>query len=87
MNDGQAVCPYCHTPMKKWRTPPFSTWSAEYLYVCFNDECPYFVRGWHHMQATYAQEMSYRYYLDPTRGVGGPLPVASKQALRGDIIE
>ncbi len=85
--EDKTVCPHCHQPMKKWRTPDFSTWSASYFYVCFNDECPYFVRGWEHMEKTVQQKMSYRHHYDPSRDFSGPLPVYSKHALKGDILE
>jgi hypothetical protein len=72
--------------MNKWRTPALSTWTAEYFYVCFNDECPYFVGGWDHMENTMAQSCSYRHRYDPETGATGPLPVWSKQALKGDCV-
>ncbi|MBZ4659791.1 MAG: hypothetical protein JG766_1714, partial [Desulfacinum sp.] len=52
--EDKTICPHCGSRMKKWRTPDFSTWSAEFFFVCFNDDCPYFTRGWNQMQATVA---------------------------------
>lgn len=63
-----------------------STWSAEYFYVCFNDECAYFVRGWKHMKETTEVGCSYRHCYDPDRGVCGPLPVWSPDAGKSEII-
>lgn len=81
------VCPHCGSQMKKWRVPEFSTWSAEFFWVCFNDECPYFVRGWAQMETTVANRVSYRFRYDPDTGYRGPLPVWSADALRSGIIE
>jgi hypothetical protein len=72
--------------MKKWRVPPLSTWSSEFFYVCFNDECPYYVRGWQHMTNTMRVGCSYRHRYDPDTGATGPLPVWSPDAMKSDII-
>jgi len=85
MQEDKTICPYCHRKMSKWNTPAFSTWTAEYFYVCFNDECPYFVEGWEHMQNNLQVNYSYRHRYDPETGQTGPLPVWSKKALREDI--
>jgi hypothetical protein len=73
--------------MKKWAVPTASTWEAEFNYVCFNDECPYFVRGWEWMQEQYQSHASYRHCIDPRTGKSRPLPVWSETALRNDIID
>jgi len=39
------------------------------------------------MQGHYNVNASYRYRLDPVSGATGPLPVWSKDALKGSIIE
>ena len=79
-------CPHCLAPMVRWETPPSTAWSGEFQYVCFNDECPYFVRGWVWMRERYNVAASYRYRLDPATGETGPLPVWSPTALRNLII-
>jgi len=73
--------------MKKWRTPDATSWSSEFQYVCFNDECPYFVQGWSWMLEKMNVSASYRHRYDPDSGSSGPLPVWSYEALKGDILE
>ena len=80
-------CPHCNTAMKKWTTPPLSTWSAAFHWVCFNDECPYFIRGWDFMMESQKVKASYRHRLDPETGASGPLPVWSYNAHKNKIIE
>jgi len=70
-----------------WETPPESTWGADIRYVCFNDECPYFIRGWKWMEEKYQQRASYRYCLNPATGKEQPLPVWSNTALRNRVVD
>jgi hypothetical protein len=81
------VCPHCGAQMKKWRVPLESTWPHEFFYVCFNDECPYFVKGWQTIWERQRAKASYRCRLDPDTGKCMPLPVWSYDALKDDIIE
>jgi hypothetical protein len=79
-------CPHCREHMKKWKVPIASTWPNDFFYVCFNDECPYFVEGWNRMWEQQATRASYRCRLDPDSGKYVPLPVWSNDALKDDII-
>ena len=81
------ICPHCNEEMKKWRTPEDSSWGAAYHWVCFNDECPYYVRGWDWIMESQGVKASYRHRLDPETGVSGPLPVWSSVAHMDHIIE
>ncbi|HUZ45710.1 MAG TPA: ogr/Delta-like zinc finger family protein [Terriglobia bacterium] len=85
-NPGKNVCPYCRKPMTRWANPEMGCWSGEYQYVCFNDECSYFVCGWDWMETHFHVRVSYRHRFDPVSGDSGPLPVWSKGALRDHII-
>jgi SAM-dependent methyltransferase len=83
-------CPYCDDRLKKWAVPdnPFSqTWDNEFMYICFNDECAYFVRGWDHMYKETSQGMSYRFMYNPERDCCMPIPVPSRNALKEGIVE
>jgi hypothetical protein len=73
--------------MKKWKTPTDSTWDTEFHWVCFNDECCYFVRGWDWMMDQQGVKASYRHRMNPKTGAGGPLPVWSNEALKDHILE
>lgn len=80
-------CPHCGERMKKWRSPVDSTWATEFQWVCFNDECSYFVRGWDWTMAEQGIKASYRHRLNPLTGGSGPLPVWSYDALKNQILE
>jgi len=83
-------CPYCDQKLSKWEVPdnPFcQTWDNEFMYICFNDLCPYFVRGWDKMYRDTLQGMSYRLMYNPEKDRCLPIPVPSHQALKDGIIE
>ncbi|MFC2170608.1 ogr/Delta-like zinc finger family protein [Calditrichota bacterium] len=89
-SDGKAeipVCIHCGNKMNKWSTPSLSNWETDWFWVCFDDECPYFIKGWSWMEAQFSVHSSYRYRIDPTSGEQGPLPVWSKDAMKNSIIE
>jgi len=82
-------CPHCGQRMRKWEPPnsPFSTWDTEYMYICFNDECPYVVRGWGVMDRQGNRVMSYRVMYDPQRDSCLTIPIISLHALKEGIVD
>lgn len=83
--DEKCVCPHCGASMDAIETPLESTWGGEIHYVCFNDECHYFVKSWDVLEAQGIEETGYRCCIDP-RGQCGPLAVWSRDALKDLII-
>ena len=82
-------CPYCGEKMLKWAVPenPFAfTWDNEFMYICFNDECPYHVRGWDFI-ANQGNSGSYRLMYNPLKDTFNPIPVPTHRALREGIID
>jgi SAM-dependent methyltransferase len=83
-------CPYCGEKMKKWAIPdnPFScTWDNDFMYICFNDGCRYYVRGWDHMYKEGNRGVSYRLMYNPENDCCSPIPVLSSKSLKEGIIQ
>ncbi len=77
-------CTHCGTELSKIDAAG-SDFGAEFLYVCFNDECSYYTRGWEWMRTNYAVNASYRYMWNPENGADGPIPVNSPYTYRDSI--
>ena len=83
-------CPHCDEKLRKWEVPdnPFcQTWDNDYMYICFNDECSYFERGWEHMRKNFDKTLSYRFMFNPANNACMPMPVPSYRALKEGIME
>jgi SAM-dependent methyltransferase len=85
-------CPYCGDRLKKYAVPhsvyEIDYWyEADYLYICFNDSCPYFERGWEWMWSQVRRNVSYRHMYNPTTRKSGPIPVPTNYALRDGIVD
>jgi hypothetical protein len=82
-------CPYCRKALSKWEVPddPCIDWPNEYLYLCFNDFCPFVVRGWRHMWNQGIAGTSYRYLFNPEKGTSMTVPIRGLTDLRPGIVE
>ncbi len=82
-------CPYCGERLRKWAVPqtPFTEYDLEHLYVCFNDRCPFLVRGWDAMHRQGNLGFSHRFMYMRERNACGSLPVPSLRALRESIVD
>lgn len=74
--------------MKAFSLPDNTGWEQPYQWACFNNDCPYYKKGWDWMYEKYNVKSSYRYRVaDPKTGQDSPLPVWSESALLDRIIE
>jgi len=85
-------CPHCDQEMKIWEVPPINFsdglgWGEPYLFLCFNDECPLYKRGWDDLQENFAQTASYRCFCYPSSGKFEVMPVFSSHGGRGQEID
>ncbi len=87
MADTPRTCPHCGSRLKKWLVPEGATWSEEFFFVCFNDDCSYYREGWDWMKEQYNQHASYRYMINPATGASSSIPVWSDSATREMIVE
>ena len=81
-------CPHCNEPLQKWLVPQtiFTQWPNEFMYICFNDECSYYVRNQEAM-ARMGNSGSQRLMYDPEQDCCQPIPVMSANSLRDGIVE
>jgi SAM-dependent methyltransferase len=83
-------CPYCGEKMRKWAVPdnPFAqTWDNEFMFICFNDACSYFVKGWDFMYRDGNRGVSYRLMYNPEKDRCMPVPVPTRHALKEGILD
>jgi hypothetical protein len=78
-------CPHCRTALSRVALNE-DLCDHAYDLVCFNDECPYYVRGWTWMEQQYGVRASYRYRVDAGNGLETPVPVWAPTALRDSIL-
>jgi len=80
------LCPHCGNSLSRTAIPVEAAYGTDYFWVCFNDECPYFTRGWTQMWENYNVRASYRFRVNPLTGKEGSLPVWSLEAMKNRII-
>jgi SAM-dependent methyltransferase len=82
-------CPHCEQRLLKWEVPqnPFTQWDVDFMYVCFNDHCPYLVQGWEIMRQQGNSGISYRFTYNSYRDRCLSVPVPNLHALKEGIID
>jgi len=70
----RTTCPHCGARLAPLELPEVFFEHAHDL-ACFNDDCPYYVRGWAWMEQQFGVRRSYRYRIDAQTGHASPLAV------------
>ncbi|MDY6790688.1 MAG: HEAT repeat domain-containing protein [Thermodesulfobacteriota bacterium] len=86
------LCPHCKKEMSIWEVPPvtFSDglgWGEPYLFLCFNDDCPLYKKGWENLKENFNQTASYRCMNYPGTKTFELMPVFSPMGATGQIID
>ena len=79
-------CPHCGAALARLGLNE-AVCDHAFDYACFNDDCPYYVRGWTWMEQQYGVKASYRYRIDALRGFESPVPVWTPTMLRSALLE
>ena len=92
LSQKKPLCPHCDKEMSIWEVPPFSFsdglgWGTPYLFICFNDDCPPYVKGWDDIMDNYAHNASVRCMCYPGTKQFQYLPVFSPMGGTGQIID
>jgi hypothetical protein len=86
------LCPHCGAKLTLCHAPPVHVgdglgWGSEFLFICLNDDCPLFVKGWGFIEQQYGRVGSYRHMELPGSKEDYNMMVASKQAFTGSIVD
>jgi len=74
------TCPHCKAVMEQMDAR-YLDWGLPFLWVCFNNNCGFFMKGWKHMMDNYGQLVSYRFMIQPDNGAVGVIPAFSHEYL------
>jgi hypothetical protein len=68
----RTTCPHCGAPLTPLGLPE-AFFSHAHDLACFNDGCPYYVRGFAWMERQFGVKASYRYRIDAQTGHASPM--------------
>jgi hypothetical protein len=85
-------CPHCEMEMTLWEVPPINFsdglgWGTPYLFICFNDDCSSYKKGWDHLQDTMEAPASYRCINEPGQKNFEYMPVFSPVGATGGKLD
>lgn len=69
-------CPYCDSDLQRWNCPdtPLAAFNTDFIYVCVNPECPYFLGSLEDDGPGGHVGGAYCFVYDPSRDWIGPMP-------------
>lgn len=92
MAQEKPVCPHCNKEMSIWEVPPISFsdglgWGAPFLFVCFNDDCSLYNKGWEEIEENFGHKASYRCMCYQGSDKFECMPVFSPVGGSGQVID
>ncbi len=78
-SDPKTICPHCEKETTKWEPPldgvgEGSGWDSEFLYICTNNDCSFYLQSRERMLKYYQRNVAYRYMYNPASGEAGSIP-------------
>ncbi len=88
----ERFCPHCSGHLTLCHAPPVHVgdglgWGSEFLFICLNDICPLFVKGWDYIEKQYGHVGSYRYMEIPNSKETYTMMVVGKEAFTGNVVD
>lgn len=85
------TCPHCDQKMSCCEAPPVHIgdglgWGSEVMYICLNDYCTVFLKGWENIEIRYGHHASYRYMELPGSKEGNFMMVGNSDAFKASVI-
>jgi hypothetical protein len=89
--DEVKTCPHCKQTMSLCEAPPIHVgdglgWGSDVLFICLNDYCPLFLKGWDQIENQYGHHASYRYMEVPGSSEGNCMMVGNADAFKGCMV-
>ncbi|MGI6657517.1 MAG: zinc ribbon domain-containing protein [Desulfobulbus sp.] len=86
------TCPHCGQALSLCHAPAIHVgdglgWGAEYLFICLNDECSLYVKGWEYISSQYHHTGSYRYMELPNSAESHTMMVGGPGAFTGSVVD
>ena len=86
------TCPHCQTELTLCHAPAIHVgdglgWGSEYLFICLNDNCSLYTRGWDFIEQQYGHVGSYRYMEIPNSKESYSMMVGGQGAFTGSIVD
>ena len=90
--DEEHVCPHCKQKMSCCEAPAVHVgdglgWGSDVLFICLNDYCPLFLKGWDHIEGQFGHHASYRYMELPGSKESNVMMVGNKDAFKGSVVD
>lgn len=90
--DEKHTCPHCKQDMFCCEAPAIHVgdglgWGSDVLFICLNDYCSLFLKGWDHVDGQYGHHASYRYMELPGSTEGNVMMVGNKDAFKGSVVD
>lgn len=89
--DEVKTCPHCKQTMSLCEAPPIHVgdglgWGSDVLFICLNDGCSLFLKGWEQIERQYGHHASYRYMELPGSPEGNCMMVGNADAFKACVV-